>query len=397
MDQISRTSERHIHPEGLAGTVSLVARAGQIAYFESCGQLSREGGQAMPLDAIFQIYSMTKPIVCTAMMLLVERGLIRLNDPVSNYIPKFKELMVYVGGSRERMVYTDLERPVTVRDLFTHTSGLTYHFAEYGPVEMLYRERSLPEAWNLEQFVDGLLDLPLAFQPGERWRYSLGHDVLGRLIEIISGERLDQFLEREIFGPLEMIDTAYYVPESKWERFASMYGSLPIEGQTVTASQWYGDLKIGVRLIQEPKDFRYHAPHPSLRGGTGLTSTTLDYWRFCQMLLNDGLHDGQQLLSRKSIALMRSNHLPAELLPYESGGVYSPGYGFGLGMRVMMDVGESGSLGSVGEYGWGGAASTYFLIDPVEDLIAIFMTQFQPSGHYPTSEDFRTSVYQAVL
>ena len=395
--QIKVANQRHIRPNQLAGTVSLVARHGQVAYFEAEGQLSKETGQAMPLDAIFRIYSMTKPVVCTAMMMLVERGQVRLSDPVSAYIPKFQDLKVYAGGSGEQMTYAALERPITVRDLFTHTSGLTYHFLEDSPVEALYRDRPLPGNFTLEQFIDGLLELPLAFQPGDRLRYSLAHDALGRLIEVISADALDIFLQRELFEPLGMVDTAFYVPESKWDCFASMYGTFDITGPQNSLSVMYNQVEANTGLIEAPHDFPFRKPHQGLRGGTGLTSTALDYWRFCQMLIDDGLANGERLVSRKSIELMRSNHLPPELLPYEVGGVYSPGYGFGLGMRVMMDVGASGTLGTVGEYGWGGAASTYFLIDPLESLVAIYMTQFQPSGYYTTAADFRVAVYQALI
>jgi CubicO group peptidase (beta-lactamase class C family) len=238
----------------------------------------------------------------------------------------------------------------------------------------------------------------LAFQPGTMWRYGVSHDVIARLIEIISGQPLDVYLHETLFEPLGMVDTGFYVPEGKLDRFAAMYGSVDVDESDTTAIEWYGLARKGVnQLLAGPRDCLESRPHDVFRGGTGLVSTASDYVRFCQMLLNTGELEGERVLGRKTVELMVTNHLRPKLLPFEIGGSYNEGRGYGLGLRVVMDVAQSGHPGSVGLYGWMGAASTFFWVDPVEEFIGIQLCQFQPYGFYKISRDFQVAAYQAIV
>jgi CubicO group peptidase (beta-lactamase class C family) len=226
----------------------------------------------------------------------------------------------------------------------------------------------------------------------------MGHDVAARLVEIISGQPFDQFLQEHIFAPLGMVDTGFYVPQEKHGRFTSMYGSVSIDHPHTSVTRWFGDAMAGVnQKLADGQSCRESQPHNILRGGTGLVSTAMDYWRFCQMMLNDGILNGERIVGRKTVELMRTNHLPDRMLPYEIGQIPRLGYGFGLGMRVLQDVGQAAIPGSVGEYGWAGAANTYFWIDPAEELIGVFMSQYQPSGLIPAADAFRVATYQAII
>jgi CubicO group peptidase (beta-lactamase class C family) len=389
---------KHIGDDKIAGAVTLVARRGKVVHLECVGLMDRESNKPMQPDTIFRIYSMTKPITCVALMMLYEQGRFQVFDPVFKFIPAFNDLKVYAGGAGSDIKLVDLQRPLTVRDLLTHTSGLTYHFLEYSQVEEMYRERRVASLKPLSGFVADLLELPLAFQPGTTWRYSVAHDVVAHLVEIMSNRSLDVFLQESLFEPLGMVDTGFYVPEGKLDRLASMYGSVGIDQSDTTATKWYGDAEAGVnRRLAGPEDSLQSKRHNVLRGGSGLVSTASDYWRFCQMLLNKGELDGKRYLSRKAVELMTTNHLPPELTPFEIGGVYSPGYGYGLGVDVLMDVGQCQSVGSEGAYSWGGAATTSFWVDPKEELIGIQMAQFQPSGFHLIAADFKVMAYQSIV
>lgn len=390
--------EKHIGDDKIAGALTLVARRGELVHLECVGLMDRENSKPMQTDTIFRLYSMTKPIISVALMMLYEKGHFQLFHPVSRFIPAFKDLKVYAGEGESGIELVNLEREVTIRDLLTHTSGLTYHFLENSPVEEMYREAKVRSEGPLPEFVDDLLKLPLAFQPGTAWRYSSSHDVAAYLIEIITGQALDTYLRENLFEPLGMVDTGYYVPQERLERFAAQYGSGDISQPDMTVTRWYGDAADGVNdLISGPTDSLESKPHSVFRGGHGLVSTALDYLRFCQMLLNKGELDGVRLLSRKTVELMTTNHLAPELMPFEIGGVYCLGYGFGLGFRVLMDVGQCQITGSEGEYGWAGAAGTYFWIDPQEEFIGIQMAQFQPGGYHQIAEDFRVMAYQSIV
>lgn len=389
--------EKHVGETKIAGALTLVARRGELAHLECVGLMDRENNKPMRADTIFRLFSMTKPIISVALMMLHEKGHLQLFHPISRFIPAFRDLKVYAGQGESGQL-ADLEREVTVRDLLTHTSGLTYHFLVNGPVEEMYRKARVNSEKPLAEFVDDLLRLPLAFQPGTAWRYSYACDVLAYLIEVITGQPIDVYLRENLFDPLGMVDTGYYVPQEKLERFAAQYGSGNIRQPDMTVIKWYGDAAAGVNdLISGPGDSLESKPHNVLRGGTGLVSTALDYLRFCQMLLNMGELDGVRLLGRKTVELMTTNHLAPELMPIEVGGVYLLGYGWGLGVRVLVDVAQSQITGSEGEYGWAGAAGTYFWIDPKEEFIGIQMAQFQPGAYHQIRQDFRVMAYQAIV
>jgi CubicO group peptidase (beta-lactamase class C family) len=330
-------------------------------------------------------------------MVLYEQGQFQLYDPVSRFIPAFKELKVYAGEDEDGLKLEELAREVTVRDLLTHTSGLTYHFLEYGPVEAAYRDAKVSSEKPLAEFVADLVKLPLAFQPGTAWRYSFAQDVAAYLVELLSGQPLDVYLREKLFEPLGMADTGFHVPAGKLDRIAAQYGSANILQPEMTFTRWFGDAAAGVnRRISGPTDSLESAPHQVFRGGHGLVSTAPDYLRFCRMLLNQGELDGVRVLGRKTVECITMNHLAPELMPIEIGGVPSPGYGYGLGFQVLVDVGQCQTLGSAGEYGWAGAASTSCWIDPREELIGIQMAQFQPAGYHRIDQDFRVLAYQAI-
>jgi CubicO group peptidase (beta-lactamase class C family) len=395
--RIRPAMERHIGEDKLAGVVTLLARGGQVVHHEAVGGLERDGGEPMCTDAIFRLFSMTKPITCVALMTLYEQGHFQLPDPVSKFIPEFEHLKVALEDGAD-VALVDLDEPVTMRHLLTHTSGLSYSFWEYGAVEERYRAARVCASQSLADFVTDLTKLPLAFQPGAAWRYSFAHDVVARLVEVISGEDFDDYLRVHILEPLGMLDTGFHVPQDKQHRFASMYGSADVLDPAITGTQLFDDLDAGVnKCIAGPTDSLESSPHKVLRGGHGLVSTASDYLRFCSMMLNGGELDGQRILGRKTVELMTTNHISPELLPLEEGGLYKPGFGYGLGFGVMMDVGQSGTIGSSGEYYWTGAASTSFWIDPAEQFIGIQLTQFQPMSTFPNAEDFKVAAYQAIV
>ena len=395
--RIRPAMERHIGEDKLAGVVTLLARGGRVVHHEAIGGLERSGGEPMCTDAIFRLYSMTKPITCVALMTLYEQSHFQLPDPASKFIPGFDGLKVAIEDGSE-VALVDLDEPVTIHQLLTHTAGLTYGFWEYGAVETRYRAARVSADQPLADFVSDLLELPLAFQPGAAWRYSFSHDVVARLVEIISGQAFDDYLHEHLFEPLGMMDTAFHVPQDKHHRFASMYGSGEVLGPDITGTRLFEDLEAGVNeRIAGPSDSLESSPHRVLRGGHGLVSTASDYLRFCSMMLNGGELEGRRILGRKTVELMVTNHLAPELLPIEEGGLYRPGFGYGLGFGVLMDVGRSGTIGSKGEFNWSGAASTSFWVDPVEQLIGIQLAQFQPMSTFPNAEDFKVAAYQAIV
>lgn len=393
--RIRPAMQHYVDQRGFAGISTLIARRGQIVHAEQVGWRDKEAGLPMAPDTIVRIYSMTKPVVCAALMTLFEEGRFQLIDPLAKYIPAFGALKVLgADGSLAAPL-----RPIAVRDLLTHTSGLTYDFLEDSPVGGLYRQARLMNdpSRPLEALVGELARLPLAFQPGTRWHYSVGIDVAAHLIELLSGRPLGQFLQERLFGPLGMADTGFGVAPAQQGRLAAVYGNPDILGAGAT----FGALLAAwMRGDNQRRDVAgtYPAGSPGgfARGGFGLFSTAADYLRFAQMLLNGGQLDGARVLGRKTLELMHSNHLPAALLPYELGGVSSPGYGFGLGSRVLLDVGASGLPGSAGEFGWSGAAKTYFWIDPQEQLVGLFLTQFMVGFEQPELA-LRALAYQAIV
>lgn len=374
----------------------MLARRGKTIHFEQVGWQDRETRTPMAADTIFRLYSMTKPIVCTSFLTLYEEACFQLFDPVAKFIPAFAKLCVLAGNQETGYQEVELNRPVTILDLLTHTSGLTYNFLEDSPVSKMYLESQFWKVdQTLEQMIDGLLQLPLAFQPGTRWQYSIGIDVIARLIEIISGQKLQEFLQERLFAPLGMMDTGFSVPAEKLKRLATMYGLPDIATSTLSSvvkayEQGYNQ-RIDVETTHPATNTTSFA-----RGGYGLFSTIGDYMRFAQMLLNRGQLEGVRILAPKIVDLMHMNHLPKSLLPWEIGGVPSTGYGFGLGSRVLLNVAQSAMPGSVGEFGWGGAAKTHYWIDPQEELIGILMTQYMVGFDVP-EKDFQVLVYQALM
>jgi len=379
LKRIDAAMQRYIDQRKLAGIATLVARRGRVVHFERFGLQDIKANEPIQLDTIFRIYSMTKPITSVALMMLYEHALFHLTDPVSKFIPEFKKVKVFLNDGE----LADLEREISIHDLLTHTAGLSYGDEEDSPVDELYRQADLFSAdITLQEMIRRLTELPLAHQPGQVWHYSVATDVVGYLVELISGMSFADFLEDKIIRPLGMKDTAFFVPSEKMERFATVYGQTEEGNLEVLDVATAGDYTEALRL---------HS------GGHGLVSTTADYLRFAQMVLNGGELDGVRLLGPKTVELMTANHLPPPLFPIAMGEVQMRGFGFGLGFSVLMDVAQAGVMGSVGTHGWGGWASTKFWIDPQEGLIGILMLQYIPSDAYPIGEDFRTLVYQALI
>ncbi|MFQ5739345.1 MAG: serine hydrolase domain-containing protein [Acidobacteriota bacterium] len=381
LQRINEVFQDYVDKRRLAGLIAVVARHGEVAQFQTLGYSDLESRKPMRRDAIFRIYSMTKPIIGVGLMTLFEEGRFQLTDPVSKYIPELKGLKVAKGQLEGGIVLEEVDHEMTIRELMTHTSGLTYGLFSRSPVDTLYRKADvLSRDGTLEDMVEKLSRIPLWAQPGTKWHYSVAADVQGYLIQILSGQRLDEFLRLRIFQPLKMVDTGFYVPQGKLSRFTTNYGP-PKAGQNE------------IRVIDRPSESRFARPPTFLSGGGGLVSTASDYLRFCQMLLNGGELDGNRILGLRTVELMTRNHLSRSI------GEISPnsGVGFGLDFAVVLDPIRVGSLGSAGEFNWGGLASTVFWIDRKEDLIAILMTQFIPSGHYPLRAQFKNLIYQAIL
>ena len=354
------------------GAVALVARRGRLAYFESYGRRDPRSPDPMARDSIFRIYSMTKPIVSVAAMMLWEQGRFLLSDPIEKYLPELgRRKVALVRGAEIELV--DAERPITIQDLLRHTSGLTYEFRGSGPVHKMYTaERIYSRNQSNADQVTALAKLPLLHQPGTKWEYSRSTDVLGRLIEVLSGLTLGEYLQRHIFAPLGMVDTAFFVPAREHGRLAEAFAKDP-------------DTGAGVQLINVHDAPKFES------GGGGLVSTAGDYARFLQMLLNGGRLDGVRFLSRKTLELMTADHLgPITGAP----DLLLPGYGFGLGFAVRLQPGIAHVPGSVGQYFWGGLAGTTFWVDPREELFAIMLIQGPGQRDYFRNL-FRDLVYAA--
>ena len=394
LERIKPAMQAYVDRGVYAGISTLIARRGKIVHSAAVGWRDKEAQAPMKADAIFRLYSMTKPIVCAALMTLYEEGRVRLVDPVAKYISAFGavKVMTPYGG------LADPERPPTIGDLMTHTSGLTYHFLDNWPVARLYEKSKLLKAdATLEAAIEELAGLPLAFQPGASWHYSVGIDVIGRAIEVISGRPLGDFLRERIFAPLGMSDTAFGVPAEKRGRVAAMYGRPDIlaPGTTARAAQEAWGRGFNERL-DVSATYPVDRPETFQRGGHGLFGTAGDYLRFAQMLLNGGTLDGVRILGRKTLALMHANHIAPALLPIEVGGLPLLGYGFGLGSRVLLNAAQAASSGSAGEFGWAGAAKTHYWVDPEEQVVGVFMTQSMLSYDLPEL-DLRALAYQAIV
>ncbi|MBQ0762287.1 serine hydrolase domain-containing protein [Marinobacter psychrophilus] len=380
---------RYIQPGKLPGALTLVARRGEVAYVKAQGLMDVERNKPVCRDTVFRIYSMTKPITSIAMMQLYEQGRFLLDDPVQKYIPGWKNLQVYKSGVYPNFLTTPATSTMTIRDLFTHMSGLTYGFMNRTNVDAAYRELGLDGSRNLtlEALVSQLGELPLEFSPGTAWNYSVSTDVLGYLVQLLADQPLDEYLRDNIFGPLDMPDTGFQVRDDQLDRFAACYQYQP------------GDQ---LKLQDDPETSHFRHKNKFVSGGGGLVSTIDDYFHFAQTLCQGGEFRGRRIIGRKTLEFMRRNHLPDNQdLPGLAVGAFSEtpyaGTGFGLGFSVKTDVTKSQANGSAGEYGWGGLASTNFFIDPVEELVMIFMTQLIPSSSYPIRQELRAIVNGALV
>jgi len=381
--------EKYVGPGRMPGAQVVVARDGEVVHQAVLGLADVERGTKLKDDAVFRIYSMTKPIACVALMTLVEEGLIALDDPVAKHIPAWKDLAVYSAGLGPYLT-TPPARSMQVVDLMRHTSGLTYGFQNRTNVDAAYRKLKVAEMHadaDLEGMIGQLAKLPLEFSPGEAWNYSVSTDVVGYLVQKVAGRPLGQVLKQRIFEPLKMADTGFFVREDQRARFAACYNATP-EG--------------GLKLQDDPQASPYLKPPALESGGGGLVSTAADYLRFTAMLANGGELEGARILSPMSVRLMASNHLPGgKDLTELSRSLFSEstnaGVGFGLGFAVVFDPPKTLVPCSMGEFYWGGAASTAFWVDPVEKVSAVFMTQLLPSSTYPIRRELRTLVYSALM
>ena len=384
LERIGPFLQRHIDSELISGSVVMVARNGRVAYHEAFGELDMDADTPMAKDSIFRIYSMTKPITSLAVMMLWEEGLFLLNDPVSKYIPELGGLQMGTDGvgadGRPEFATMRSSRDMTIRDLLRHTSGLTYGIFGASTVDKMYNEQELLNSGSLAEFVNTLSKLPLRYDPGTTWNYSVSTDVLGRFVEVISGMPFDQFLEERIFLPLEMNDTAFWVPESKAHRLTTLYTPNGVDDLTLKEME----------TDAVARDYREPPPAPS--GGGGLLSTATDYVRFCQMLLNGGELGGVRLLGTHTVEMMTRDHLGDIEM-----GLGAEGHGFGLGFMINADLGTMGATAHEGTFSWGGYAHTRFWVDPVDDLIGIFMIQILPSSAVDYGDKFKSLVYQSIL
>jgi CubicO group peptidase (beta-lactamase class C family) len=381
--------ERYLDSGRLANAQILIARGGEIAHFSSQGP-AREGGKSIDEGSLFRIASMTKPITSIAFMMLLEQGKVALDTPVHHVLPAFKGIGVYNGGGGGVPFQTrPTTEPMRMLDLLRHTSGLTYSFQNRSYVDAAYREGKI-ENWHgnldLDGFIEAVANVPLEFSPGEAWNYSVSTDVLGAVVEKVSGQSLADFFRTQIFAPLKMDDTFFAVPEDKIDRLTDCYTFTPEKGRF---------------LYDRGEASAWSRPPKLVSGGGGLVSTALDYHRFCSMLLNGGELDSVRIVGRKTIELMTMNHLPGGSdLSTMSKSLFSEtanaGTGFGLGFAVNIDVARSMIPGSVGEYYWGGMFSTAFFVDPVEHVHMVFMTQMSPSNVYPIRRELKTLIYSAL-
>jgi len=389
LDRLAPWMRAQVETGRLTGLSVAVLRRDQVVWWGCHGQADVARGRPVAPDTIFRIYSMTKPLTSLAIMMLYEEGRFQLDDPISKYLPAFARSQVFVGGGYGSIQIVPAERPINFRDLLTHTSGLTYGFMQATPVDALYRAKNIDLPANssesLAEIVDRAAEQPLLAHPGTRWNYSISTDVLGRLVEVISGRPFDQFLTERILKPLGMNETGFHVPADKVGRFAACY----LRGEDGRPA-----------LMDDPEKSRFLAPPAAPSGGGGLVSTTADYLQFCRLMLGKGALGGVRLIGRKTCQYMTTNHLPGDLAAMGSPRFAETpftGIGFGLGFSVVIDPAKSCTLSSAGEYAWGGMASTAFWCDPQEDLAVVLMTQLVPSSAWPIRRELRVLVNQAVV
>jgi len=391
LGRLSARMRRFVDAGLLPGFHVVVSREGRVCLNETYGRRDVEADLPIEADTIYRVYSMTKPITAVAALLLWEEGLFELKDPVSSVLPTYAELKVFRSGSVTNPTLEGLTEPMRMWHLFTHTAGLAYGFAYAHPVDALYRaagfEWGVPAGADLAEVCDRLAALPLLFQPGSEWNYSMSIDVLGRVVEVLSGQPLDEFLRARIFEPLGMADTGFFVPEADQARTAALYTPAPGTRSLVRNEA------MGGAALRAPS---------ALLGGGGLVSTAHDYQRFVQCLARGGALDGVRLLGPRTVEMMASNHLPgdADLTAFGRplfAETAFDGVGFGLGVSVTLDPATAKVPGSPGDFGWGGAASTWFMVDPVEDLTVLFLTQLLPSSTHPIRSLLKLLVHQALV
>jgi CubicO group peptidase (beta-lactamase class C family) len=375
INRIKPIMQKYVDENKLPGMITMVARHGKVVHFEKYGLMDVD--KPMQLNTIFRIASMTKPVTSVAIMMLYEEGYFQLNDPVSDYIPEFKDLKVLSSIDKNGLHVVDQIKPMTIQDLLIHTSGLTGVGAD-SPVDSMYNAANLSDG-SLKDMIQKISKIPLLYQPGTTWNYSRSTEVLGYLIEVLSGKPFNVFLKERIFTPLNMIDTDFYVPKEKLNRVGAVYAPD----------------SLGIQIIMEP-DTMVTIPK-FFSGNGGLVSTARDYMIFSQMLLNRGEYNGVRLLGSRTIDLMTSNHISNEIMPCDDFfGPLLSGMGFGYGFAVLQDNTQANIIGSKGSYWWSGSGNTYFYIDPKEDLIIILMMQFVPNFYYPIFKQMRVLSYQAI-
>jgi CubicO group peptidase (beta-lactamase class C family) len=390
LDRIDRHFARYVDDGRLPGWLVLVSRRGKVVHLTTCGRRDLEADLPVETDTRFRIYSMTKPVTAVAAMQLYEQGAFALKDPVSAFIPSFADLAVYRDGPASGPRTKPATRPMRIWHLLTHTAGLTYGFHHAHPVDEMYRAAGFdwapPEGRDLAECCELWAGLPLLFEPGSEWNYSVASDVLGRVVEVVGGQPLDRYFDEHIFGPLGMADTGFWVEGEATGKLAALYVAGPA-GRAVRSDE------LGRRALGRPD---------CLDGGGGLVSTAADYHRFTQALLGGGELDGARLLGSRTLAYMVRNHLPGGT-DLESFGrplfaeTTFDGVGYGLGFGVLLDPVANKVLSGAGELAWGGAASTFFWVDPAEQLTAVFLTQLMPSTTYPLRSELRQLVYQALV
>jgi CubicO group peptidase (beta-lactamase class C family) len=383
LERLTHAMQSYVEDGRMAGAVVLVARHGQIAYVKAFGKQDLASGTPMTEDTIFRIASQTKAIVSAGILILQEEGRLLISDPVGKYIPEFEKTTVAVPKEGGGYDVVPAKRPITIRDLLTHTAGIGYgngpaadQWKEAGIQGWYFADRDEPVGATIAR----MGALPMDAQPGEKYVYGYNTDILGVVIEKASGQTLDAFLRDRIFGPLGMNDTHFYLPMEKKNRLATVYSSKE-DGSGIERAPEPGHM-VGQGMYVT-------GPRKSFSGGAGLLSTARDYARFLQMTLNGGVLDGQRVLSEKSIDLMTANHLRD--IPF------NPGEGFSLGFSVLEDLGDRGEMGSVGEYGWGGAYHSTYWVDPAEDLVVVYFTQLLPARNIDDHDKLRVAIYQALL
>ena len=387
--RVDDATHAYVDKGKLPGVQTLISRRGELVHHDCYGFADVEAETATTPDTLYRIYSMTKPITSVGLMMLFEEGKFLLENPVSRFLPEFADVQVWDGGTAEEPQTRPPARPITVHDVLTHMSGLTYGFHFQHPVDEMYRNNGLGDfsepSFDLAEGMARLASLPLLFDPGSRWNYSMSTDVCGRLIEVMSGQSLDEYLRDHVLDPLGMSDTAFCALEADLDRCSPLY----VRGND-------GKLKVmaPARTMVAPPKF--------LSGGGGLVGTGRDYMRFCNMLLGGGQLDGVRLLSSRTVGYMARNHLPDGKLLNEVGqSTFSEaameGTGFGLGFSTVEDAAALQNLASEGEFSWGGAASTAFWVDPDEEICVVFMTQLLPSDTYPIRRQLRAAVLQALV